>query len=244
MDALSTEFGEANERIMCCKYLYHLHSAPRFCAKFSEEGLSLNSFCAGNVWKGVLTKLDTVAIFSEKAHLERVSEDTQGAGYVYVNNPVEWTVWKPALGDDWICTQSPNKLQPGVYLKSQVTGDVASKDDLEDGIPNITSSYQTVRVRVMKEMELVREIVFYARNTLSIPPPRATADALHDHIIQEDVHEVSEPRSAISIVLKDGEVCDPRIDLLSAAPLSAMGLPSLPMIISLLYIATSFWILR
>merc|ERR1712187_1011879 len=58
MEVQTNKFGEANERIMCCKYLHHFQSAPGFCAKFSQQGLNLASFCATNVWRGDYTNLE------------------------------------------------------------------------------------------------------------------------------------------------------------------------------------------
>ena len=52
MDVLEAKFEEVNERITCCKFRFHGY-VPGYCTKFNANGLSLDSYCANQIWNGV-----------------------------------------------------------------------------------------------------------------------------------------------------------------------------------------------
>ena len=52
MDVLEAKFEEVNERITCCKFRFHGY-VPGYCTKFNANGLSLDTYCANQIWNGV-----------------------------------------------------------------------------------------------------------------------------------------------------------------------------------------------
>ena len=52
MDVLDAKFEEVNERITCCKFRFHGY-VPGYCTKFNANGLSLDTYCANQIWNGV-----------------------------------------------------------------------------------------------------------------------------------------------------------------------------------------------
>jgi hypothetical protein len=52
MDVLDAKFEEVNERITCCKFRFHGY-VPGYCTKFNANGLSLDTYCAKQIWNGV-----------------------------------------------------------------------------------------------------------------------------------------------------------------------------------------------
>lgn len=201
MDSLSGSFGAVNERITCCKYMYHFGNAPAYCDKFSEGTLNLNTYCAGSLWRGQFTNLDTFVpdknssvpeeIQILEAHRKKVSRDEQGTGYTYLKNPVEWIIGRPGLDKSWVCMRSLNTLQPGVYLREQVYGNSDSA----------TNAEHSVKVYVMKKKEIVREVSFSDESRVEIPPEFENATDKTDFL---------EQRPSIRIILNEGEYCDVR----------------------------------
>jgi len=124
MDLLGLPFGAANERITCCKYLYHTRTSPGYCSKFSTQGLNLQSWCDKNLWKGrygnigmQLSALERNSNASASIdYLKFVADDPQGLQYVYVEHPAEWIVERQPNAS-WTCLQSSLDLNSGLYQK-------------------------------------------------------------------------------------------------------------------------------
>merc|ERR1719199_1109787 len=51
-------FGAVNQRITCCKYVYHTGVSPGYCSKFESVGVGLVQYCDGQLWRGRYTNLN------------------------------------------------------------------------------------------------------------------------------------------------------------------------------------------
>lgn len=142
METFSYKFGESNERICCCKYLYHFATAPAFCDKFSQGGLNLQQFCATGLWRGEYTTLNSLNVAAQAKvdeqltgnvvlanrvqteYLQHVSTDPQGQQFIYVAAPQEWVLTRSRGTSDWVCVPAAAAIgDPGLFPKVSVSGD-------------------------------------------------------------------------------------------------------------------------
>eukprot|EP00427_Karlodinium_veneficum_P002300 CAMPEP_0169167860 /NCGR_PEP_ID=MMETSP1015-20121227/60696_1 /TAXON_ID=342587 /ORGANISM="Karlodinium micrum, Strain CCMP2283" /LENGTH=578 /DNA_ID=CAMNT_0009240597 /DNA_START=186 /DNA_END=1923 /DNA_ORIENTATION=+ len=219
MDAFSYKFGEANERITCCKYLYHFGEVPGYCAKFSQGGLNLQQFCATGLWRGEYTTLgalDTVLAASTvneqlsntsavvlanvvpTTYLEHAATDPQGQGFIYVAAPREWTLGRFPYSAYWVCIPTGRTKNAGLYPTDSVTGDSMG------GAPRGNVS---IYVRSASG-ELVRQLMFLTEEPIEIPLP-ANASNLSNisGTNATNVSEVLVPRDYILVILDASETC-------------------------------------
>ncbi len=69
MDVLEAKFEEVNERITCCKFRFHGY-VPGYCTKFNANGLSLDTYCAKQIWNGVapVSAVALLQVWAGRAH--------------------------------------------------------------------------------------------------------------------------------------------------------------------------------
>merc|ERR1719433_201064 len=119
MAGFQWNFGGVNERIMCCKYLFHTKMTPGFCHKFNQRGLNLDDFCNKDLWKGRYTNLRPFSIdgkanaggLTAEALIE-INAEGLGTPHVNMEHPVEWEIEKSDGDGKWICVQTPELLKP------------------------------------------------------------------------------------------------------------------------------------
>lgn len=206
MESFNWKFGEVNERISCCKYLYHTGITPRYCQKFNFGQLNLGSFCNTALWKGRYS--NGVSMLQRNASLPlapgSAEEDPQGARFVRVASPVAWTL-RPApasvgalqSGAQWTCTQSEEVLQDGYYLREMVEGDLVGSRDSSEPVADA----DVVVVEVLSRSGHVdRAIPFLLHMPLEVPfAPDRTDEA--------EAHVIFQRRDSITVVLHEGEEC-------------------------------------
>jgi hypothetical protein len=200
MEGFNWRFGEVNERISCCKYLYHTSQIPAFCSKFNEGGLDLLRYCDSDIWKGRYTQLGLLQSASgSRAPLDHAAGDPQGTSFVHVEHPVAWTLRPAGLEgsrEQWTCVPSEEQLEHGLYLRERVEGDdVLSKD-------KFAGSGRVVVEVLADEMGRVdRTIAFFAESPIEVPFSPEEDDRDGRQLV------ISERRSSISLVLRKGEGC-------------------------------------
>jgi hypothetical protein len=199
-------FGAVNERITCCKYVYHTGSTPGYCNKFNTQGLNLKSFCDSNIWKGrygniqgLLAQYSTSSDADPVEDMKRIARDPQGQEYVYVEHPVEWMVERQhAL---WTCIRMPTELKFGLYPKETFLG----HPSLYDIEANETQGFEdsqnrSVVLQIFRAgSENVREVTLATARVIEVPPD---ASGKFDN-----VSDFVEQRTSLSIILSDGESC-------------------------------------
>merc|ERR1719210_2048121 len=210
-------FGVANERIMCCKYLYHTRETPGFCSKFNRGGLNLGQYCSGNLWKGRYTKLSVLQAETskgtnatldedEEAYLMEMASDSQGEQYAFVRRPVEWLLEKRPSEDGghdaaWVCRRSQDRLLPGLYLRGEVEGDYDYGTEAASGHHRrhiTTGEFVEVGVVAGKDGAVTRTLLFDAREPIEVPL---------DEQGRAGEGDVLESRSSMAVVLQEGELC-------------------------------------
>jgi len=104
-------FGPVNQRITCCKYLYHTGVAPGYCSQFNDIGVGLSQYCNGQLWQGRYTNLNLLqhkhfqapansTAKNATTYMLEMAEDTQGDQYAFVEEPVAWILkYVPPEGD-------------------------------------------------------------------------------------------------------------------------------------------------
>lgn len=181
-----TEFGIVNERIACCKYVYHLRQTPGFCRKFNRNGLNLNSYCNGNLWRGRLTQL-RYSSFAQSSNagpdMKDIAKNPQGVGYSYVEEPVAWEILRMP-DSSWTCERQDEVLHAGLYLQSEVLGDAK---------PN----RRNIGVQVQLGEHVDRMLFLAMEDRIEVPP---------DHT-SNSTNEAFQPRASISIILNRNETC-------------------------------------
>jgi hypothetical protein len=213
-------FGAVNERITCCKYVYHTGVAPGYCSRFQGVGVGLTQYCNGQLWRGRYTNLNLLQTEHFQAvsnssgknttkYMLKMAEDTQGDEYAFVEKPVVWILERhdPRKSGNkgyWACRRSPEKLQPGLYRRGEVVGDY-----------NYISIVGRQRRRgsngTFVEMEVVsgkggqidRKLFFDTTEIVEVP--------LGDEG-RSEVDSVRGARSVIEVVLREGEECNVRKD--------------------------------
>jgi hypothetical protein len=218
MDTFSYMFGESNERITCCKYLYHFAAVPGYCDKFSQGGLNLQQFCATGLWRGEYTTLSSLSVAATassvdeqlsntsmvvlanavpQAYLEHAAKDPQGQGFVYVASPREWILARSSPGsDDWECLlASPTVGNAGLYPKESATGDV---------IENATRGNVSVYVRSASGA-LIRQLTFLTEEQVEIPMPTNASNV--SEMNDTNVGELLVQRYSITVILNADETC-------------------------------------
>lgn len=200
----SLKFGVANERVTCCKYLYHFGATPEYCQKFSDSAadLDLRAFCSAVVWKGSLPS-DNLVISLQVAndaalpvdsqvarysYMANAAQDPQGAKFEYVSNPREWIISLSKFSQSWSCVPSSNGVDPGLYSKQSVKGDV---------IEDVTAATLTVEI-LGSDGALARYITFLLADNIELP---AAGDNTIGNV------DASVLRPFIVLILSEGEVC-------------------------------------
>jgi len=208
MDLLGLPFGAANERITCCKYLYHTGLSPGYCSKFSTQGLNLESWCDKNLWKGrygnIGMQLSALERNSNESasidYLKFVADDPQGLQYVYVEHPAEWIVERQPNAS-WTCLQSSLDLNSGLYEKSAYFGVPRESDNETSEVPQpISQPGDRIAIEVVREGNNVGKQVFLDTDYVLEVPPDASG-----RIKGED--KLVERFSLKSIILNKGETC-------------------------------------
>jgi hypothetical protein len=220
METFSYKFGESNERITCCKYLYHFGQVPGYCDKFSQGGLNLQQFCSTGLWRGEYTTLSSMAMdivvsasrvdeqlsnngtvvladAVPQAYLEHAAKDPQGQGFTYVASPREWILARSSPGSDvWEClAASPTIGNAGLYPKESATGDV---------IDNVTRRTVNVYVRSASGA-LLRQLAFLSEEAIEIPMPTNASNI--SAMNNTGTGELLVLRSSITVILNAGEIC-------------------------------------
>jgi len=209
-------FGPVNQRITCCKYLYHTGVAPGYCSQFNNIGVGLSQYCNGNLWRGRYTNLnllqhkhfEALANSTEKnqtKYLLEMAEDSQGDEYAFVEDPVGWLLkHEPSEGGgdgNWTCEREPEELQPGLYLRGEVMGDynytTFSGRHQERALNGSFVEVQAVR----QGGTTGRKLFFATTEIIEVPLDE------HGHA---DADHVTEVRSLIEVVLHKGEECQVR----------------------------------
>jgi len=214
-------FGDVNERITCCKYVYHTGVAPGYCSKFQSIGVGLTQYCNGQLWRGRYTNLgllqtghfkapqnSSVLVKNTTKYMLEMAEDTQGDQYAFVEKPVEWVLeHQPSTKgdkDQWVCKQVPRKLQSGLYLRGQVMGDhkyTSFSGRHRDG-NSLQDDYIEVEI-LDKSGKVDRQLSFDTQAVIEVPlDEQGKADSDSDSVLGA--------RSVIEVVLREGEECQVR----------------------------------
>jgi hypothetical protein len=194
-------FGVVNERITCCKFLFHGHIPP-YCTRFNEDGLDLRAYCTKDVWQGKTpVRLDLVEEGSE-AHMMARAEDPVGATTVYVREPVEWIVLR--RDGKLECTESTTSAQPGLYPTEDVRGEYGNaKYDDGTHITNAEPDVDDILVSVYTtdQTNVIRKLFFHSKDEVEVPP------------FSEDgsLQDASKPRNSLRVILNRGEKCTARV---------------------------------
>lgn len=214
MNVMGRNFMAVNERISCCKYLFHGFK-PEYCNKFNEKGLNLDSFCRAQIWKGKNpVKAELLLQIGSMEHLQARAADRQGAeNYVAVEAPSYWEIYR--TGDGKWATQFIQGEPTGLYSREHVEGESGESADGEgdgreqnDGVCAKTSSTVTVRavnLQAYKEAKDVddikaatRSITFYTRKALEPPGPDENTLSNATALLQ------------LQTILKSADVCKDR----------------------------------
>jgi len=203
MKYLSKDFGEVNERITCCKFLfYDTSTVPEYCRKFNEDGLDLMGYCTAKVWKGkepvqrsnALLEVDS-QLYRE--HMLALAQDPQGAKMDFIEHPQEWHLDETEDGV-WVCSKSNVPVRIGVYLKAEV--EVEENDN--DGTYRSTvqhSKDHDITVDILdSEGSMLRTLSFHRTEALEIPPDS-------DGLSKDGDAKVDRPH--FDVILKEGEQC-------------------------------------
>lgn len=197
MGFMTLPFGAANERITCCKYLFHGFTPP-YCADFDKNGLNLREYCTDKVWKGKTpVALELVEVGSQE-HLKARAEDPMGVTSVYVASPVEWLAEAGPDGE-WVCEETDKTMKPGLYPTEAVHGEQG--DGQEQGATWLTNAEaddgddRTVIV-LDQNNQLLRTLKFHAEEALEVPPTDSGENSA-----------VKLPRQNFQLILNSGETC-------------------------------------
>jgi hypothetical protein len=212
-------FGAVNERITCCKYVYHTGVAPGYCSRFQGVGVGLTQYCNGQLWRGRYTNLNLLQTEHFQAvsnssgknttkYMLKMAEDTQGDQYAFVEKPMEWVLeHQPSTKgdkDQWVCKQVPRKLQSGLYLRGQVMGDhkyTSFSGRHRDG-NSLQDDYIEVEI-LDKSGKVDRQLFFDTQAVIEVPlDEQGKADSDSDSVLGA--------RSVIEVVLREGEECQVR----------------------------------
>merc|ERR1711920_67264 len=209
-------FGGVNERITCCKYIYHTGAMPGYCSKFSSVGVGLTQYCNGQLWRGRYTNLNLLqnehftAVSNATGknltkYLQEMAEDTQGDEYAFVENPVEWILENVPSEDakgTWICRRSQETLQSGLYLRGEVMGDYNfTSFSGRHRRHGVNGDLVEVQVYSKESGNLDRSIFFDTTEIVEVP----LDDQGHS-----DVDSKLGARPKIEVVLREGEKCHVR----------------------------------
>lgn len=216
-------FGPVNQRITCCKYLYHTGVAPGYCSQFNDIGVGLSQYCNGQLWQGRYTNLNLLqhkhfqapansTAKNATTYMLEMAEDTQGDQYAFVEEPVAWILkYVPSKDDgdgNWTCERSPEELQSGLYLRGEVMGDynyTAFTGRHRERVLN--GSF--VEVQAIQSGQTPRKLFFDTVDIIEVPL---------DEQGHNDADHVSEVRSSIEVVLRKGEECQVRKSHASSEP--------------------------
>lgn len=220
-------FGAVNQRITCCKYVYHTGVAPGYCSRFESVGVGLTQYCDGQLWQGRYTNLNLLQTGHFQAapnstkknatkYMLEMAKDTQGDEYAFVQKPVKWILErqssKGADEGDWVCNRAQETLQSGLYLAGHVMGDYNSTSFSgrhrrhRDG--SSSASFVKVEVAYRSVHKIARTLFFDTTEVIEVPRDD------HGH---SDTDSVLESRRMIEIVLDEGEECHVRRNAKSGA---------------------------
>jgi len=207
MDKMNKPFGATNERITCCKFLFHGFT-PDYCAAFTQNGLDLTKYCTDNVWKGKTpVALELVEVGSQ-AHLMARSQDPIGATSVFVADPVEWLAEAGPETGEWLCKQTEQSMAPGLYATEAVKGEQGDGQE-NDGtwVTNAEADDgHDVTVDVLDRNNLVvRTLKFHSNEAIEIPPKDPTDSGVGDGEFQDSARKI--PRKNFRLILNSGETC-------------------------------------
>jgi len=200
-------FGAVNERITCCKYLYHTGSTPGYCNKFNTQGLNLKAFCNSNVWKGrygniqgFLAQSSADSGASSSEYMKRMARDPQGQEYVYVEHPVEWMVEKQS-NELWTCVRMSTELKSGLYPKDTFLGYPSENATQEMGTQRpdaLQSNAVDVEIFTMGSQP-VRQITLATDRVIEVPPDVSGKF--------DNLSTLVEQSTSLNIILNEGEAC-------------------------------------
>merc|ERR1712187_358602 len=210
-------FGAANERITCCKYIYHTGTTPGYCTRFDNIGVGLRQYCNGNLWRGrygnnllQLGHFQATPNSTEQnktKYMLEMAEDTQGDEYAFVEKPVEWILASAGNGTSWTCTRSSETLQSGLYLRGEVIGDY-NYTTFSGRHKRSAANGSFVEIEAVAD-EATRKLFFDARDVVEVPLDE------HGHA---DADSFWFARSTILVVLREGEECHVRQISMSGNP--------------------------
>jgi len=206
MKSVYDSFGEVNERITCCKYLfYDTNTVPGYCEKFNKDGLDLMGYCRGKVWKGKEPQSRSNALLEAefdsqlyREHLRALAQDPQGAKMDFVEDPQEWHLDRTEDGAGWVCTKTDVPVRSGVYLKAEVDGEEDDDDGTHRSLVQHSRDHD-IEVEVLDaEGSVLRTLTFHSAEAAEVPPDDdglwKDGDALVD-------------RPHLDVILKAGERC-------------------------------------
>jgi hypothetical protein len=209
-------FGNVNQRISCCKYVYHTRTTPGYCSKFNQGGLNLQDYCNGQLWRGRYTNLGLLQLSkggsdsteeTETEYMLEMAEDTQGDEYAFVKHPVQWILEHVPSMDDkhssWVCRKTSMPLTSGLYIRGAVMGDYnyttfsgrhRTKSD--------PGNFVEVEVLTGRGGIVDRHLFFETKGHLEVPHEKEGR--------AQEADVVLEDRPAIEVVLRKGEECQVR----------------------------------
>jgi len=200
MQFSESQFGAVNERITCCKYLFHGHTPP-YCEQYDKSPLNLRKYCVASVWQG--KEPVNLALVEEGSteHLQARAEDRVGVQYSHVAEPVQWEAVKDTTGK-WNCAATGNALTSGLFEKELVQGEAhdgetnlgewttdAMSDD-GDIVISVTTTADPITVK--------RELKFHPKINVEVPPGP-------DGYFKDPPKKLE--RTRFEMVLKEGEIC-------------------------------------
>jgi hypothetical protein len=216
-------FGSVNQRISCCKYVYHTGTTPRYCEKFDQGGLSLQNYCNGQLWRGRYTNLNLLQYElhskagsnssgdTDTQYMLDMAEDTQGDQFAFVEHPVQWMLVNLPSKDDeqgsWFCKMTPEVLASGLYIRGAVVGDY-NHTTFSGRHRKQSESARFVEVEVLagKGGSVDRHLFFETQGHLEVPHDAdGRANTAEDEAIFED-------RPSIEVILRKGEQCRVRTE--------------------------------
>ncbi len=199
-------YGPVNERISCCKYLFHGFE-PTYCAKFTSADLNLKAFCTAQIWKDATGKAvapvttEILAQMDTKLLLQTRANDPQGERMVFVEKPAKWELVAGSAGT-YTC-QLVETLPMGIYRQEHVEGETHTESHgARDHVTGPVSDDIQVHATDAKGAVL-RTLPFHKHSTFEIEAGAngkfpVEADGKDDAILR---------RSRITVILNQGEGC-------------------------------------
>jgi len=211
MDVLDAKFEEVNERITCCKFRFHGY-VPGYCTKFNANGLSLDTYCAKQIWNGVApVSAVTLLQVGSKEHLMARAADPQGELQTYVEKPQLWSLDKQPTGN-WTCAYVQD-LPEGLYRKEKVEGELNSVSHgsrTTNALKSAKIWLNIVKANTMPTTprRKVKELLFHSLKNVEVPADVVLDPQTGKATGKWTLPDVMMPRNQIDFILSQGEACE------------------------------------